>query len=340
MPLNQPKDYSFVPNPVGGVRLISRSSRRSRLWAGGSFWRSFERGQSANLIQISCVEDLSDTQNPEGLLVVHHTVVKTDEQIFGVGFSVTPTLKVYDLKLLWDEEIRITLESGSLVAKKYGIRWQLSGGEQVRADYGVVQQNQLVSGEGVSFKLDSNAGTWPPGATLFLRPRVHRYHLVRSGTPDSSSLASTTGWDIGALRATLNASDTWVRMPARPQVELVTTTTTTGGSGGSGSGDSGGSGTGGSTTTTTQQIVHHLDGPHEDKTDSGEDDFFLTAFGPTNMTGGDGLPANPTGLNTGPDRTFVHLNYSEQDDGSQGLVNQVFEWVGDTAVQGSWQKYA
>jgi len=274
------------------------------------------------------VEDLTN-EEPEGLLVVHHTVVKADEQIFATGFS-APAIKLYELNLLWDEEVRIEKEGGSLVARKYGIRWQIDGGEQVRADLGVVLQNRLTTGPGVSFKLDANAGDWPTGAMDYLRPRVHRYHLVRSGSTDPTTMTSTTGWDIDALRATLNASDIWVRMPERPQVEVTTTTTTSGGTEG---------GTGGTSTTTTQ-VVHHLDGPHEDMMDEGEDDFFLTPFGPTNMTGGDGLPANPVGLNTGPDRVLVHLNYAERDNGSMGEVNQVFEWVGDTAVQGSWQRYA
>lgn len=308
MPLNEPKNYAFVPNPVGPVRLVTRSSRRSRLWAGGSFWRSFERGESANLIQITCVEDLSGAE-PEGLLVVHHTVVKPDEQIFATGFS-SPDVKIFELSLLWDEEIRIEKEGASLVARKYGIRWQISGGEEVRAELGTVVQNRLVIGPGVSFKLDANAGSWPAGAVVFLRPRVHRYPLVVTGVTDPVTMTSTIGWNIDALRASLNGSDTWVRMPNRPK-------------GSSGSGFLSGPMAGG-----------------EDRMDDGTDDQFLTAFATTNMTGGDGLPANPVGLNTGPDRVLVHLNYAERDNGSMGEVNQVFEWVGDTAVQGSWQRYA
>lgn len=309
MPLNQPKTYAFVPKPSGPVRLVTRSSRRSRLWAGGSFWRSHERGEQANLIKIACVEDLTDT--PQGLLVVHHTVLKPDESIFADGISVD--LQLFELNLQWDEEIRILKEGDSLVARKYGIRWQIGGGEEVRAELGVVLQNRLVTVPGtVSFKLDSNAASWPPGAVVYLRPRTHRYPLVVTSTTDPTTALSTTGWDIQALRATLNGSDTWVRMPNRPQ----------------------GSGSDGGFFSSFPTVGG------EDNMDDKTDDSFLSAFGPTNMGGGDGLPANPVGYNTGPDRVLVHLNYAERDNGSMGELNQVFEWVGDTATSGSWQRYA
>lgn len=335
MPLNIKKDYTFLPSPVGAVRMISRSSRRSRLWAGGSFWRSIARGEGENRIQISCVEDFSDTENPQGLLVVHHTGLKQDEML-SVQNMTAPSFSLFDVKLLWDEEIKVTKEGDRLVARKYGIRWQIDGGIKYTVELGQVSPGRLFIAEGVTFKLDTNVSDWPAGGTLFLKPRHRRYPLVLTEVTNPEQATSTKGWDIDALRATLNGSDPWVTMPARPQVELVTTTSTSGGS--SGSGD-GGSSTP-PTTTTTTQVVHHYDGPHEDGTDTGEDDFFLSAFGPTNMGGGDGLPANPVGLNTGPDRVLVHLNYSELDDGSQGELNQVFEWVGETAASGSWQRYA
>lgn len=340
MPLNQPKTYKFGPNPVGAVKMFSRSSRRSRLWTGGSFWRSIERGESANLIQISCVEDQT-LDTPEAVLVVRHTGLKSDEQIFANGFSQQPVLNLFELSIQWDEEIRLTKEEERIVARKYGIRWQIAGAPAgaVRAELGTVPLNRVFKAEGVSFKLDSNLFDWVPGTSIVLRPRVHRYPLVVTSVTDPTTSQSTIGWNIDALRASLNGSDTWVTMPERPQVELRVSTSTSGGSSGSGS-EEGGSGSGSGTTTTTVEIIHHTDGPHEDGMDHGEDDFFLSTFAPTNMGGGDGLPANPVGYNTGPDRVLMHLNYSELDNGSLGELNQVFEWVGESATSGSWQRYA
>ena len=106
MPLNQPKTYSFVPTPVGPVQLKSRSSRRSRLYAGGTFFRSKERGEAANLILCTIVEDLTTVPStPEGLFVVQHTVLKPDEMIFATGMSV-PSVELFELSLNWNEEIR------------------------------------------------------------------------------------------------------------------------------------------------------------------------------------------------------------------------------------------
>jgi len=330
MPLNVKKDYAFVPTAVGPVRLTTRSSRRSRLWAGGSFWRSIARGAGQNQIQISCVEDLTDTQNPQGLLVVFNTGLLASENIFADGISAAQ-ISLYDLSLNWDEEIRITVQNGLFTAKRVGIRWQIGGGE-TSTDIGNPVQGKVFTGSGVKCKIDSNPGSWPPGSTLYLRPRVRRYPLVVASVTLPEETTSTIGWNIEELRASLNGSDPWVTMPTRPQVEIVTTVTPPGPPTGDG-----GTGTPGGTT---QTIVHHTDGPHADSMDHGEDYFVLAAFDLTNMTGGDGLPANPVGLNTGPDRSLVHLNYSELDDGSLGLLNQVFEWVGDTVSSGSWQRYS
>lgn len=310
MPLNQPKTYAFVPKPVGPVKLVTRSSRRSRLWIGGTFFRSHERGEAANLIQISCIEDLTNVGAPEGVLVVHHTVLKAEESVSAENMTL-PQVDLFEMNLLWDEEIRVTKENGRLVARKYGIRWQIAGGETLLADLGQVIPNRLKAGAGVAFKVDLTADAWPTNGVLYLRPRTHRYTLVTISVTDPDTSMTTTGWDIEALRATLNGSDTWVRMPVRPV--------------------GGGSEGGGPVTPPTGG---------EDAMDDQTDAQFLTAFVTTNMTGGDGLPATPVGLNTGPDRVLVHLNYAEKDDGSLGELNQVFEWVGDTATSGSWQRYS
>lgn len=308
MPLNQPKTYEYIPTPVGGVKLITRSSRRSRLWAGGTYFRSKERGEQANLIKISVVEDTADEENPEGLFVVHHTVLLANESISTQNMS-TPLLKLFELNLKWDEELRITYFDGTLGARIYGIRWQIAGGEELRFDLGPISDQKLVAKYGVSFKISTV--NWPVDGVLYLRPRVHRYHLERTSVTDPNTMTSSTGWSIDDLRATINGSDNWIRMPNRPKGSA------------SAGGGSGGPLAGG-----------------EDPLDDGTDEDFLSAFDSTPMTGGDGLPSAPVGWNTGPDRTLVHLNYSETDSGSMGVLNEVYEWVGDTSTNGSWQRYS
>lgn len=315
MPLNVPKTYKFTPNPVGPVKMISRSSRRSRLWAGGSFWRSKERGEAVNLIQITCVEDTT-LPTTEAVLVVHNTVLKNDEQIFASGFSAAPIFRLFELNLLWDEEIHLVREGDRIVARKYGIRWQIAGAptNAVRAELGEVSFGRLFRAQGVSFKVEGTLSDWPSGATVALRPRVHRYHLVETSVTDPTTTLSTTGWDIDSLRATLNGSDNWVRMPSRSKAPAPAA-----------------EGAAPAPTPAPQ---------NEDGMDDGMDAQFLTPFTTVNMSGGDGLPANPVGRNTGPDRVLVHLNYAELDNGSLGVLNHVYEWDGESATEGSWQRYA
>ncbi len=301
MPMNEPKTYAFMPTGTGPVKLLSRSSRRSRLWAGGSFWRSVDRGMGANLIKISCVEDGEGAQK-KGLLVVHNTVLNTDEQVSSSGFAVPLQARLSKLDLNWDQEIRIIKEGDSVRARKYGIRWQIAG-ESLLEDLGEFFPGKLFISKGVTFQID--ATEWPNNANIVLRPRVHRYPLVVSEVTDPLTAISSMGWSIQALRATLNESDTWVKMPRRSATMIDGT----------------------------------VNGSNSDDLDDGSDAVFLSAFDPVYMTGGDGLPATPSGYNTGPFRTLVHLNYAERDNGSMGEVNQIYEWVGDTATQGSWKLY-
>jgi hypothetical protein len=310
MPLNQPNLSKYRPNPVGPVKLQTRSSTRARLYGGGTYFRSNERGEVQNLIQIGILED-GVIPNLEGVCIVQNTVLKPDEQVTGTG--VTPVLELYKLELTALEEITIAWNGTQWRATKTGIRWQIAPGPvPAPVDLGAVQEGLFVSSVAV-FKI-TGLGAWPHGAVVVLRPRTRRYTLVVHGVTDPNSPSGTTqltGWDPNALRQAVNADTTvWIRMPVRNTV----------------------------TTPDTGPALPPSGG--EDKQDSGVDADFLTAFAMANLSGGNGLPMAPVGLNTGPDRVMVHLNYSEKDDGSMGELNQVFEWVGDSATIGSWQRYS
>lgn len=298
MPLNQPKQGLYIPNPVGSVKLTTRSSTRSRLYTAGTFFRSLERGEQANLIKVTIVED-----GTEGCCIVHHTRLKPEEQIFTTGMG-APMLQLLKLTVGWDQEVRIMFNGTEWRAELTGIRWQIAPGPTPpTTDLGSVKDG-MFSALNISFKV-TGVGGWPTGAVVYLRPRTRRYTLVPHVVTDPVTTQSTTGWDPVALRATLNADTTgFVHMPARG-IGLV------------------------------PPVVGG-----EDVQDTGVDDAFVTPVPPTSMGGGDGLPSTPAGLNTGPDRVMIHLNYSEKDDGSMGVLNQVFEWVGDTASIGSWQRYS
>jgi hypothetical protein len=244
----------------------------------------------------------------EGICVVQNTVLKPVDQISATGMSV-PDLVLYKLNLNWNEEIRITYSSGAWRAHKHGIRWQIAPGPPPFASVSLGQVNEgLFSSGGVSFKITGLAG-WPTSAVVYLRPRTRRYTLEWVSVTDPDPLLSTTGWGIEELRVPLNGDALcWVSMPNRapPPTDPPTIPAPVG----------------------------------DDVQDTGSDAPVLTPFDMTWLGGGDGLPSTPVGLNTGPDRVLVHLNYSEKDDGSMGELNQVFEWVGDSATIGSWSRYA
>jgi len=314
MPLNLPNLSKYRPHPVGPVKLQTRSSTKARLYAGGTYFRSKERGEVQNLIRVGILED-GVSPNKEGVCFVHNTTLKPDEQITASG--VTPLIELYKLSLTENEQVTIAHTTTGWRATKTGIRWQIAPGPAPfpPVDLGPVQDGLFAVAD-VAFKL-TGLSSWPTTAVVVLSPRTRRYTLVVHSVTDPNSTQSTTqlsGWDPDALRQAVNADMTcWIRLPVRGTPATAP--------------EPGG---GGSTSA-----IHG-----EDMQDEGVDANFLTAFAMTNLSGGNGLPVAPVGLNTGPDRVMVHLNYSEKDDGSMGELNQVFEWVGDTATIGSWQRYA
>jgi hypothetical protein len=298
MPLNVPKTYTFSPKPVGPVLLKSKSATRARLSAGNTYFRSNERGEGANLIKVGVLEDL--TLIPEGIAVTQHTGLKPDEMIFPIGIS-NPDISLFQLNLKFDEELRITVANNSLRANIIGIRWQIAGGETLRANLGTIIPGKMFSIPGVvGLKLQTPAAQFPNGASIVLRPRTRRYTLEPISVTDPDTMFSTIGWDVKALRNAMNASDPYVRMPERANDPFSN---------------------------------------GEDAQDTGTETSFITAFDLANLQGGNGLPLNPIGFNTGPARVLVHLNYAEKDDGTMGEFNQIYEWVGSSATIGSWQKY-
>ena len=291
----------FRPTPVGGVRLVTRSSTRSRLYAGGTFFRSKDRGEQANLLMVGAFEETVDHVK-EGMLVVHNTALKPDENTVLSGIS-GGNIELYRFQLPWDSQIEIRYNGSEWRGELQGISRRIAPTVISRRDLGTVK-NGIFSRPEFAFRL-MNITTWPVSGSILIQPRLRRYALEPTSATDPVTMLVTTGWSISDLRVSLNGDDTcWVSMPGR----------------------------------STSTIPPFTGG--EDKQDSGTDAKVLNAFPLMTLGGGDGLPATPIGLNTGPERVLLHLNYSEQEDGSMGVLNQVFEWQGDSATIGSWQRYS
>lgn len=299
MPRNQPNLSRYKPNPIGQVRLTTRSATRARLYAGGTYFRSKDRGEQSNLLKIGVFEI-----NGSGVAVIHNTVLKPEEMLSATGMSV-PDITIFKLSLEWSEEIAIRWSGTEWRATQQRISRQLAFGPLI--DLGPVT-NGLFTAPNILFKVTGLA-SWSTTAVVYLRQRTREYTLVPLSVTNPDTMLVSIGWSIEGLRGALNGDATcWVSMPERGTAPPLPFT---------------GPAVGG-----------------EDVQDSGTDADVLSAFEMTSLRGGDGLPSAPVGLNTGPGRVLVHLNYSERDDGSMGELNQIFEWVGDSATIGQWQRYA
>lgn len=60
---------------------------------------------------------------------------------------------------------------------------------------------------------------------------------------------------------------------------------------------------------------------------------------PTYLVGGQGFPSSPIGIYTGVERTLIHINRGETDNGDIKEINRVYEWDGSSATSGSFSVY-
>jgi len=304
MPLNVPKDYNFLPAPVGAVKLITRSARKSRISIGGTYFRSVDRGEQANKIRIRTVQS-----GVNHAFVVHYNLIVPAEMIFFTGSAVPVFL--YDTKMSWDTEIHILNNTGVITVQHRAFNW-VDSSTSLLTDFGIKKPGSVFNAPGVINLKIPELGPW---TKIVIRPRIKVYPLskITVTTPDDGSgsgSTSVTGYNITSLRIALS-TDKWIRMPFRPIVS----------------------------STPTPSVPSD----YEDYTDfqkEGTDDLVMMDFDFTNLSTGDGLPLNPSGFNTGPDRAMVHLNYSEDNSGKMGVLNEIYEWVGDSVNIGSWKKYA
>jgi hypothetical protein len=296
MPLNVPKSYEYTPVSSGETIINTKVSKRARAYAGGTFFRSRERGQQTNSIKVDL--DENRTQHV-GDLIVHFDAIRSSEMLIS---SDEIQLEIFSINLNWNQEIEIIGEGSAISRVRFiGIMGQISVGGLI-SEHGPFTMGSIIRLPNITFKL---TGSLTAGTVTKIVPRVKRYPLTWTPkTIDVGGFPVTIyGWSIDRLRQAVNADLTgWIYMPRRPSGPGLT------------------------------------DG--EDVTDNKVDADLLQTFSTIVLTGGDGLPLYPSGLSTGPDRTLIHLNYSEEDDGSLGVVNQIFEWNGKSSTDGFWDVYA
>lgn len=315
MPNGSSPKYKYRPPVVPKTaHLRTCSSRRGRLWEGGTYFRSRDTGLRTNNISIEVTES---APNVDGYCVVTNVNIKNTENVVG-----NVNVDLLDLNGTYQDLWIIDQLDTTPRVRYYSISCQIRFLIQSSLPYTLPAPTEL--GNFAFDKLFTHSGKLSvkmskktPGFTsadrIFITPRV-RIHPLSLITKDIGTEPSTpefvTGWDIDALRSSMNATNPWVEMVER---------------------------TFSSPSTPGGPPVENPD-PADVQDDGGDSDF-LSPFYTTRLASGDGLPGNPNSEKAGPERSIVHLNYSELQNGSLGVHNVVYEWVGDNAISGAWQPY-
>jgi len=297
--------YAYRPTGKSGDPLLRTcASTRSRLFAGGTYFRSRDLGLKSNLIAVEVIEyDATDA-----VCVVTNYGLVTAEVVTG-----PVTTEIFDIHLASLKKIVIDqLDQPAARAREYSISFKIAPPAPVFTELGSFSLAKLFSAPGkLAAKFTPATPVFTPADVITVTPRKRVYRLVsKTVTPTDPPGPPASGWDIADLRAQVNASDPWIEMLER-------------------SGDAPGEGG-----------LPPVPNPSPaDVQDHGVDDAFLTPFAEARLGGGDGLPDSPDREATGPMRSLVHVNYGEAYNGSLTGVNVVYEWIGNSSNEGSWKSY-
>lgn len=318
--------YSYKPDwsTLSKVSLRSCSSRRARLWAGGTYFRAKDPGRHGNNIQVEIVEIAPPSAgNAEAYCVVTNFNNLSQEQVSGTDvdvFQFTGNFTDY-----WEI---VGLDTTTPSAHFYSISGQIRIydllGKLTTAPTPALTKSfklgaLLYEAGKIALKVPKTAGPFVATDAIVVQQRFRIYPLVpitvvvSDDTGDAGGGASTsyTGWDIADLRQQINASDAWIEMIERSDVPTDPLT--------------------GKPDLTGVEL--------NDYQDTEKDALVLTAFAALKLTGGDGLPAGPESEETGPCRSIIHVMKGEQQDGRLGDVNTVYEWAGASPTEGEWKPY-
>ena len=312
---------AYVPafSASSSVKLRSLSSRRGRLFAGGTYFRSIDPGRTANNISVQIVKEDSDAY----IIITNHNLSYQENVLGPAGLIV----KVLDMTgSNWNDLVRVDqLDSVSPRAQQYSISCSIAFARQIGQPYTLpaptamssFQLDRLVSLSGkLSIKIEKSAANFTQSSVISVAPRFKIYKLLALVIPPATDPATgaTTqafdGYDIADMRAQVNAKKMWVEMIERS-----------------------------GTPPAAPGALANPPAIKFDQQDDGIDDPVASLFIEANLTGGDGLPNNPTMEKTGPSRSIVFVNYGEKYDGSLGEMNTIYEWIGSDAVVGEWKIY-
>ena len=187
--------------------LKSRSARRARLFAGGTYFRSRLTGQDGNLISIQALEY---SPGKARVVVTNHNTL-TEE-----NFSGPAEVKLLEQSLEWNEGYSIIDLTTIPTARLYSISSQIAGDVITYTPLGPISLSRLFNVPSkLSVKLVLKVPEVTPTSEIRIGSRYRVYELQQITVPsETPGGQGETGWDIDSLRAAM-INDPWVQMVER-----------------------------------------------------------------------------------------------------------------------------
>lgn len=299
MPINKKKTYTYKPSKYNSNPFIP-TYNAYRARSGAA--DTFFRAKDTGDYG-NKISIQIETEGALARLIVKAPIRVTRPVFSGVSDSIIVNILV--TKNSTPQDITVTCISQNM----YSVDSSVTG------NLGQVQANKIFRNSEVSFVIipDSNIGTDIGDTFTFTVEKPYEvYESNNNQNPNTDPNATTTipSPAYEELRNQVNANSTLIEMNSRGSdfVDAEGTDMMTG-------------------RSVRAAGTEPLDGA------------LIPTLEKTFLSGGEGLAFSPVGINTGPERTFIHINFSELDDGTVTEVNKIYEWVGSSSVNGKWGIY-
>lgn len=206
--------YDYRPVNAGSPQLATRSARRSRLVAGGTYFRSKETGVLMNQLTVQVVE-FTDLGGLKAKCVISNRTPLVNECVTGP----ISTEYLDTLTLNWNEYYTIQPITLTTAHARRAAKLLDSGGEVITLLPDVNLTGLFYEKGKLAVKLGGLTGLM---ADIVIQPRFRVYNLLPKTATDPVSGSTVTGWDIDDLRQQINASDPWVEMMERSGADPTT----------------------------------------------------------------------------------------------------------------------
>lgn len=298
--------YAFRPQAFKNPSMRTVTTRRARLWAGGTYFRSMNPGKDKNNIFLKTYIENGDTF----LIISNRNAGKLNSISGDCDIDITQNR-------LDDNEV-LVIYKNEMVIKKYKIPLITKCKIQLKEPYTLPAPALSMP---ISFSSKITVGDTAleiksmKDIEVIISAKNRVYKLAPKHIPSSNTSGEQTeernGWDIPALRALINADDPWVEMVPRPEIGATSSN---------------------EASTSAQawnvnDVQDHAPG----------DDLVLSQIAETSLAGGDGLPDSPNLENTGGVRAVIFVNTGENKDGTVAEHNTVYEWAGEDSTNGAWK---